>query len=223
MSLLIPNHHPINRDGLVLWLDYKNTGSVAATGTWEDYSGLGNDGTLEGTGGVDNGGLHCDGATGCRVGTAINPTMAFTVSMSFSTAEIASTNAQLFAKYDGTSGANDSYFIRKNGNTIQFYLRSADGSSWKSANAPSAVSINTRYQLDCVFDGSQMVVYLNGNPGTPTAKTDAIRANPTEQTYIASTNLMALHFSGRIGNVMVFYRALSAGEIQANYQRTLRA
>jgi len=238
--MMIPNHHPINRDGLVLWLDYKNTGSVAATGTWEDYSGNGNDGTLVGDAYVDSGGLHLDGAgdyvevaddasldiqvtDGITIGAWINPN-SLVASDSFT-----NTNPKnIINKYDNINFMH--FTFRIVGEKLNFAWRNSANTSYNSKLMDSHTLNNNEWQyVTAVHSGTDVNFYINGN-------LQASSVSVGSMTDVSTPNNDRLrigvyynggspqrNFNGQIDKVMIFNRALSTGEIQTMYQRTLRA
>ena len=219
--MMIPNHHPINRDGLVLWLGYKNTGSVAATGTWKDYSGNGNDGTLIADAYVDSGGLHLDG-TGDYVSFSSNP-------LRFGQSDF---TASMWVKRDGTgtegllhlqedSSLNPgSWWLRfESDNTCRFLIDK--GLSADDTKTTDTFGSGVWYHLVARRDsGSTLKIYINGIEKASGVDT-GFDLSGNDGDFIGKVS--SAYFNGQIDDMMIFNRALSAGEIQGLYQRTLRA
>jgi hypothetical protein len=92
--------------------------------------------------------------------------------------------------------------------------------AWDSDNTPMSLSANTWYNVTVTFGNGQKKIYKNGTlfttivaPGTLQYKagTERLRFG-----FNASTN-SAKYFIGKIGNVAVYNRMLSANEATQNY------
>ena len=236
MSLLIPNHHPINPDGLVLWLDYKNTGSVAAAGTWKDYSGQGNDGTLVGNAYVDAGGLGLDGT-----GDIVNCGNLATVDSATELTAWAWVRPTSFAD-DNTiisqsNGLSNGWFLWQDkvgatsGRTSTFTVALADPSVSSIAleGATNAAVLNTWTHVVFVYkfnDTEGLRLYINGaeDANSPISTVGMPNINSGGQPLrVGYPFFSSKYFTGDIDSVVCITRALSAGEIQTMHQRTLRA
>ncbi len=94
------------------------------------------------------------------------------------------------------------------------------------AYGPSATPQGAFHHVACVYDGSNLVLYVDGVAGTPVARTGAI-AYGLEQNDLslgawgASTGSSGINqpFLGAIDEVAVHTRALSAAEIQNHFLR----
>ena len=220
MSPLIPNHHPAKRDGLVLWLDSKNTGSVAATGTWEDYSGLGNNGTLVADAYVDETGLNLDG-TGDYVTVTDSATLdvvAITVNMwaKAPSSPSDSTFQKLLNKVNSYDLVFDNPFL--DGMCFRIY----DGGWKKTGSITSEFPASEWAMVTGTYDGTTLRLYVNAVQKATGSHTGAIDASAND-IGIGAIQGGSEIFTGQIDGIQIFSRALSAGEIQAVYQRTLRA
>jgi hypothetical protein len=94
------------------------------------------------------------------------------------------------------------------------------GNVWRSSgSAPSTMTAGTWYNINCVWNGTRLSIYINGieesysNIGAVTPNTDngilIIGANSTAETP----------FSGYIDELMIFNRSLSSAEVQQLYLR----
>jgi len=225
MSLLIPNHHPINPDGLVLWLDYKNTGSVAATGTWKDYSGNGNDGTLVGDAYVDNGGLDLDGAGDyVDVGNGYGYTSS-SISQWVYLRSIPPVSTTFGIGVDNSDLDRWGIIVRSSNNKFTIF-NDIDN---LNLDYTGTTTVNTGqwYHLVAVINGSSHKLYVNGaldaSGTTPKTWADLNSQSAYVGALPVGSPVPGLAFNGKIDEVMIFNRALSVGEIQTMYQRTLRA
>ena len=226
MSLLIPNHHPINPDGLVLWLDYLNTGSVAATGTWKDYSGNGNDGTLTGDTYVDEQGAHFDGtADHVDLGSLSQLSANGEVSVLFGfewdgsgatiqTLVALENSIGLFRVDIDTSVPEVFLYLNNPGSGNVTY-----GNTGISANTPYTVCL-----LRQITPTYRNALYINGTQVGDQAWqqiTSASNLNAFGRRTL--TGSFQYPFSGRIWGGQIYDRPVADSEIQLYSQRTLRA
>jgi hypothetical protein len=80
----------------------------------------------------------------------------------------------------------------------------------------TSISLNTWHHTAATYDGSTMIIYINGTQVTTKAQTGTITTN---------TNILAIgqqtgygeYFGGRVGGVKVYNRSLAATEISHNY------
>jgi hypothetical protein len=111
-------------------------------------------------------------------------------------------------------------------NTIRFYL-GVNSSTVVYADTSTNLSGNTWHNLSFIYDGTgasntdKVKIYLNGSPET-------LSFNGTMLTNVFSNNspfhlgtygYPSLLFNGNIGPLLIYNRALSAGEILQNYNR----
>jgi len=208
-------HSPrIVTDGLVLCLDAGNTKSYPGTGTtWTDLSGNGNNGTL--VNGVwynsSNGGaLSFDG-----VNDYVNLNFPFTQSSSENSytivmgAKLSTTSSarrQLWssdnAGYDWGFGAGEgTRFIIFSGESS--YTGRAQDTNWHIFTAQWSSSFGTRLYIDNVLDISTANIGYDSS----IASTTSIGKNPTYGEY----------WNGNVSFVQLYNRALTASEIQQNF------
>jgi predicted outer membrane repeat protein len=84
------------------------------------------------------------------------------------------------------------------------------GSAWKDISSTTTLSTGTWYHIAGTYDGTTAIVYLNGSPVSATTTYSA----GTTALNIGRRSNASLPFSGKIDNVAVWGRALSATEIQ---------
>jgi len=212
----------INQEGVpfagpcpVLWLDAAITTSYPGTGTtWNDLSGNGNNGTLNGgvTYNSANGGsLVFDGVNG-YVQTPISGTFP-TLSISF------------WGYFDdatlNTKSRNESAFGDWTSNNIHFGTRwsvgmhwNVDGSSWVEIQNTNLVYGWNQYTLTYDTNTNQKLVFIN-NKLSSTESTSGPIVIGNFKIGVA-TGLNA-YYRGKIGNFNFYNRALSQTEIQQNF------
>jgi len=233
MSPLIPNHHPAKRDGLVLWLDSKNTGSVAATGTWEDYSGLGNNGTLVADAYVDAGGLQLDGTGDFLDLTTHYANLKGWNAGTFLAWVKTTATGYIYSVSDGSTTSNFAYIVANASINRLAYILSRNSTRYLQMRVDSAGIFDGAWHHIAVKTGDGANgIYIDGQAASVTFDYGSISTNEFSNIDTPShaavgslryNYVWSAPFNGQIAGVQVFNRALSAGEIQTLYQRTLRA
>jgi hypothetical protein len=207
----------IVRDGLVLNLDAGNLSSYSGSGTtWTDVSGLGNNGTLT------NGPTYSSANGGSIVfdGTNDYVTINQTLSTPFTITG--------FVRYTDQAKTLNT-FINTNPHTVlaislnrtgtgDIYVYIGNGSSWLAT--PAIISstnmiVNQWYQVSFTTTGSGSTLYLNGN----SVGTSIYSPSGWGSTYYLGTIIIASgeYLRGNIANTQIYNRALTASEIQQNY------
>ena len=104
----------------------------------------------------------------------------------------------------------------ESGDHLAFWV-SVSGVGWvRSDNV--YLSTNTWYHVAATYDGSEIKVYLNGQPqGTPTSVTGSIEPISSPLYIGSDPGSPGRFFKGLIDEVEIYNRALSASEIQAIY------
>ena len=104
---------------------------------------------------------------------------------------------------------------------FRFYL--GNGSSNDYAEADSAYSINTWYQVTGVYNGSKLLIYQNGvKQADETAMTGNVNEQLTQELLLGiskTSNSVSTSYimTGLIANVQIYNRALSSTEVLHNY------
>ena len=83
--------------------------------------------------------------------------------------------------------------------------------------ADSAVTINTWYHVAAVFGSSGMIMYINGGQQTDTDADTGGMTNTSPSFVIGSLRVGTWPFNGKIDDVRVYNRVLSADEIRLLY------
>lgn len=90
---------------------------------------------------------------------------------------------------------------------------SANGTSYQTAVSSSTIAANTWTHVACVYDGEYVRLYINGvQNGTPLAKTDGIK-DGTDAFTVGYHSTPNFGMNGRIDDLAVWSRALSADEV----------
>jgi hypothetical protein len=209
------NYSPkIVTDGLVLYLDAANTKSYPGTGTvWTDISRTNNNGTL--TNGPTytstfGGSIVFDGTNDSVVSAnTINITGASARTMNIWFRSTGTISTRQALAYFGSEAANGRSYIEIEGSQFKF--------NTGAVSLGGAVVANTWYNGAITFNGSTLLVYLNGvqvNIGTPTLNTGT--GNLILGRFV--TNVFPL--TGNIAQYSLYNRALSSSEVLQNYNAT---
>jgi hypothetical protein len=220
------SHSPsIITQNLSLCLDAANPKSYPGSGTtWFDLSGNGNNGTLVngvGYSGDNLGSLVFDGVddyVGCGNDASINfGTGDFTVSVWFRRFSNATTNLRLLSKAAGgdTANAANAGFCFFGGNTgISFAVNPTAARTIISA---ASYSLNEWVNVvGLVERGVSMRTYKNANlVASATAPVGSVSG--TTSFFIGNNVGSNLHWAGEVSNTLLYNRALTASEIQQNF------
>ena len=95
-----------------------------------------------------------------------------------------------------------------------------DDDSYSNVDGNTALTFNVWYHLSCVYDGSNVILYLNGVQDGTSAAAKTLRAatNPATIGTLKSGATLLRYFNGTIDEVKIYNRALSPEEINASYQ-----
>jgi len=227
MSLPILNHHPIKPDGLVLWLDSKNTGSVAATGTWEDYSGNGYDGVCQLDAYVNSAGAQLDG-TDDYIACGTGPSAIagdITVMALINSGAALSRSMFIAGDRKATSDKNGwEFFVQNTASGEKLVFQADSGASGGYRIGSTGVADGVWHHVAGVRLGNTFHVYVDGSLDDSGSSIDlAGDISSTSITCVGRSPSSNDCFLGLIDGVMIFSRALSAGEIKQHYLRNLRA
>ena len=215
-------------DGLVLALDAASSRSYPGTGTtWTDLSGNGNNGTLVNGVGYNsgNGGsLTFDGVNdnvSILYNASLKPTTAITME-AFCYIQNNSTTWASLIQYPFNSASHaDPYFewaIYLNMSSRVLHTR-IDG---EGASSPSNVwNFDVWTYVAITFENQSVKYYVNGSSvGSSSITKTSITYNADNPVYIGKTASGSEPFEGRLGNIKVYNRALTAEEITQNYNAT---
>ena len=216
-------HSPrIVTDGLVLALDAGNTKSYPGSGTtWTDLSGNGNNGTLTNGPTYSSGSIVFDGSNdyiNSIQSSSIQLTDSMTISCWFSPNNFASGRQGLV----GRNGLNEYTITLETGGTISFYFASTGqpGNYFNGASFMTFGQTNGVYQnLVFVRDYTANFVYCYKN-GTLVSTSSSL-AGTSKPTATSGPMTIGVgnggYFNGSVSNINLYNRALSASEIQQNF------
>ena len=221
-------------DKLMLHLDAANTKSYIGSGTaWNDLSGNGHNATLVngvGYSSNDGGSLTFDGSNDHASFTSLSlPNRPFTVGTWCRYDDLS--GWQMVAGQDQNQDSNSlgAFYFGKstNGyigdgrtsNSFGTTIYGGTGASQINVNTPNAISANTWYNFVVVFSSSDIKLYMNSSLETTVSDSTSI-ATRTGTFRIGGAyynNNLIDYFDGRIANLKVYDRELTATEVKQNY------
>jgi hypothetical protein len=209
--------------GLVLHLDAGNTASYPGSGnTWFDLTTNSNDGTINGAtyDSANGGSLSFDGVNnGVSVpGTNLSLNQMTISSWNYSTNY--NQNGFMFEKTtNGTVNTQYSLFYNATGNNAIYYRTFGLSSQDLFVDTTTAGVVNNQWNnIVATFDGSQKKIYVNGVLRATQNVTGTVTQNSTGLAYIGIYgNFGGYPFNGNIASTQIYNKALTASEIQRNY------
>lgn len=221
----------IIQSGLILNLDAGNTSSYPRTGTiWKDLSGNNNNGTLVNVptfNSANGGSIVFDGNNNyvsVNDSSTINGTSQ-TISLWFKNTGIYTTGnkiSEILGKHDAYGSYSGYGIILSNGtgNTLLgCYVKNASVNYVPQFSSKIISPLNW-YNVTITFTSdSQLTLYLNGSfessisIGTLTTSNQPFRIGRSNDSYWNS-------YSGNIGQILIYNRALSPTEVLQNYDAT---
>ena len=209
-------------NNLVLYLDAANTQSYTGSGsTWTDLSSEGYNGTISGatyTSGVDgyfdfdgtNDSVTIDSGIRSTVGefvaTNSNP---FSISVWFKPTTSDSDRNCIFSKANGY-GSSGNIYLEYSGTNLTAVIRGLGNS-----NFYTSLSNNTWHEVTLCWDKTTFKSYVNGsfvsnlNKGTATSQNTDVK--------IGNSGNGNEPFDGKISNVKVYTKGLTATEVAQNF------
>ena len=224
------NYNPrVVTDGLVLCLDAGNTKSYPGSGTaWTDLSGRGNNGTL--TNGPtysssDGGSLVFDGVNDyvdCGPASQIGSSLTgLTVSVWY---KVGANRTEIIAENGTSYNTNTFYIAQENGSNLSFEIANPSG-QYQRIYGTSSYTIGTWYNFVGVWtSGASLLAYVNGKDTSqsllnPHGNLTSVRSG-NSNLFIAQRPGGSLSSTGTISNISIYNRALTASEIQQNFNAT---
>ena len=221
-------HSPrIVTDGLILALDAANTKSYGGSGTtWTDLSGKGNNGTITNATFNSDGYFAFDGSDD-YISFASASELQFLNRLPY-TMEVwmyptsnpgANTWTGIFNREDSSGGSRDGYNIYLNGGSGTLYLATERFQSGTNNSIGYGYNdsdlLNIWHHVVATYDGTTVRLYRNGvqlNSGTSTGN-----ITNTSKTLEIGRRGTGAYFIGRLNGQKIYNKALSASEIQQNY------
>ena len=230
-------------DGLVLYLDAANTKSYPGSGTvWSDLSRSGNSGTLTNgpTFNSGNGGSIVFDGTNDYIQSPSNSVLNFcnaTNDLPFSISTWCYINSltndfALYNKGDNGDGALESYAsgvssTGKYGVTLYDTSGGNQSSAITTANVPTGTWVNLSHTYSGIGGNSGLILYINGiaqattNTGIGTYTRMRVQSTSLFLGSFGSTGFYRnIKSNGRYSIFQFYNRALTAQEIQQNYNAT---
>ena len=220
------HHNPkIVTSGLIMCVDAANIRSYPGSGTtWYDLSGNSLNGVLTNGAVYDPSNGGCINFPGTDDGVIISSPAALSVNQHTISSWNYSTNYNqngfMFEKTTNGS-VNTQYSLFFAGSLI--YYRTYGLSDVNLAtNTTNAGVVNSQWNnVVATYDGSTKKIYVNGRLAASESSTGTVTQNTTGPAYIGIYgNFAGYPFNGKISSTTVYNRALSAAEIQQNFEAT---
>ena len=208
-------------DGLVLALDAANTKSyTSGSTTWNDLSGNNNNGTLTNgpTYSPTNGGsIVFDGVNDyVNISTTPNLTNPLTVCAFVNTSFITGSNQIIY----GPSANGSDNWLSVNNNRVQLNATQTGDVNNFSITGTTTIEANKWYYITGIVNNNVTSVYING-VFEVASSTQAFTVGGWNSTArIGQRATGQFPFNGNIACVHGYNRALSASEVQQNYNAT---
>ena len=205
-------------DGLVLYLDAANKSSYPGSGTtWYDLSAQKNNGTLlaaptyDGSSFTFNGTTQYVGSFPIQIADTESKTVSAFVNPINST-----TSMGVCGTYVGVGGGWG-VLLNYTGNGEIIYFHAAG----TTAGVNNAITTgNTWYHIAAAYNKATTTVtfYRNGVQfGSPNTSVTTLTLNPNSGSVAADGQGSGRAFSGKMSNIQIYNRALSATEVLQNY------
>jgi hypothetical protein len=223
------SHSPrIVTDGLVLCLDAANPKSYPGSGTvWTDLSGNENNGTLVngvGYSGDNKGSLTFDGVddyvniSNSSIGNF--ETSSFTVSC-WGKATSGSTGTRgIFSKYNPHSGNGTGWFMFHRAGQIWVRITQDLVAPLEASSIAINITVDKWYFFTMVRTANSFSLYVNDTKLQENTTTNIINCSSSAPLRIGSGYSSGYYYSGNCSNAQIYNRALTAAEIQQNFQAT---
>ena len=128
------------------------------------------------------------------------------------------TNLGIIGKTDGGTATNTSFQVITS-TTNRLRVLVGDGIDFITAFSANNALVANRWQhIAATLDGSTITIYVNGNVnGTPLAETKKPEITTAKLEFGRAFSSASYDYSGYIDEIKIYNRALSAAEIQADY------
>ena len=175
-----------------------NTGAISGTVAW----------TTQGK----NGGALTFNGTNTRVQIASSPSLNATTGVTLEAWVYPTANQNRWRAV--IQKEVDAWFLHasNDGGALRPAAGGTYGGTGAFIAAPSAIAINTWTHIAQTYDGTTLRLYVNGVLASSAARTGALEVNSSPLS-IGGTNAYGEYFQGRIDDVRVYDRALSASEL----------
>ena len=153
----------------------------------------------------------------CGNDSSLSPTSQLSVSAWVNNTGAGSGTFPTIISNNSSSANNGGFALVKNSNKWKFYLDTTGSSGWAIAESNGTVVSNSWQHLCATWDGSTIIMYLNGQAQTTTASASQIVYSADTETIIGE--YAAGYFQGSISNVATWDVALTSTEITEVYNK----
>jgi len=210
-------------DGLVLSLDAGNTKSYPGSGTaWTDKSGFGNNGTLTNgpTFNSANGGSIVFDGTNDYISLLNNNSILNNSYTIQSWIRLSGNRFNILSNLTPDSNSKNNQFGTDGSRNIYFQI-SLNNNTYFYTSTTAVLNTNQWYNLCFTRIGTTAKVYLNGSEISITViGASALNLQTYTSNFTIGVNTALNYTNGSISLLNVYNRALTAQEIQQNYNST---
>jgi hypothetical protein len=129
--------------------------------------------------------------------------------------------AEIISRWDNT-GNGITHFEARAGGNMRFCMRNeADSSFVDFTTSAGGLDVDTWVHVAEVYDGSDAIVYYDGEEIQSAAGSDAMRQNENVKLWIGSMYGTDRWFNGMIDEIRIWSKALSQDEIKMSMDGTL--
>ena len=118
-----------------------------------------------------------------------------------------------------TNGMTYALYAQNNASRPAVHLRI--GSSDRTLTGPSSLPLNQWSHLAATYNGTSLLLYVNGSQVASLAVTGSITVSSRPLRIGGSSTLSTRYFSGRIDEVRIYNRALTQTEIQTDMNTSI--
>ena len=122
---------------------------------------------------------------------------------------------------DKLATAGNYRFIVNPSGTVGFGIRGVDN-TYTAASTPTSILTGVWYNLAFTFQGTAINIYINGTLGVSGTLTATTRADTTTDLKIGYSANNARYLNGSVSQVQIYNRALTAVEVQQNFNALRR-
>jgi hypothetical protein len=221
-------NYSIFDDSLVLMMNFDNVSLLGENDSLVvDVSGYGNNGIVSGGAVVNSsgrygGGFEFDGNIDSSIIISNNLTLNITSYIALEV-WVKPSIVSLAYQYIITKGSTEStervYGLMIENSDIRFFINGWDSGDGSDVIALSSVSVDTWYHLVGVYNGSELMIYKNGELVINSSYSGAIDTNNVDVHISCRDNAGSFNycFNGSVDEVRIWNRSLSASEVQQLY------
>lgn len=219
----------IVRSGLVLHLDAANPKSYSGSGTaWNDLSGNGNNATLSGTSYNTNG----KGAINCSAGSetivvanstslqSAFSTESYTISTIVKSTDVVYPRSRhpLWIENAAPTTTTKGFTVGEGATSTSITIELSDGTNYVTQSLSSTIAESTTYFRSFVVNRGSTITYYINSVLVGSVNISTVTGSTYSSGGLQFGNVQGWRFIGDVYNISAYNRALTALEIQQNFE-----